>query len=355
MIGSKRFMTRLPHPRLVLKLTLAALLLLMVMNFAGTGRLASAANSPKAYVGLFKDNAVAVIDTGSNKVLTTIPVPTGPHGLAVTPDGRTVYVSSDGDSKVSIIDTTTDTVTGSIEVGKTPHGLTLSPDGKLLIVSVFGAGQVVFVDTSSNQIVGQVDVASPHNTAISLDGQTAYVSANYAAKPDAQTALVIIDLVTHTVKGSVSLPKPARTLNFSHDGKHLYFTMIDTDAVQVLDPANNQIVATVPVGASPHHALFTPDGEYALVVSQKTNELAIIDEDNKVSATVPVGKNPHWIATTADSKMAYVTDEASNDVSIVDLEAHKVISTISVGQAPRKIVIQPAVGAGMAATATAAK
>src|SRR3954467_1568917 len=109
MIGSKRFMTRLSQPRLVMKVTLAALLLLTVIGFAGTGRPASAADSPKAYVGLFKDNSVAVIDTGSNKVLTTIPVPTGPHGMAVTPDGRNVYVSSDGDSKVSIIDTATDT------------------------------------------------------------------------------------------------------------------------------------------------------------------------------------------------------------------------------------------------------
>src|SRR5205807_3958391 len=35
----------------------------------------SAAGAPKAYVGLFKDDAVAVIDTGQNKVLSTIPVP----------------------------------------------------------------------------------------------------------------------------------------------------------------------------------------------------------------------------------------------------------------------------------------
>ncbi len=56
---------------------------------------------PKAYIGLFKDNAVAVFDTMTNKVLTTIPIPVGPHGLALTPDGRTVYASSDGATVVS--------------------------------------------------------------------------------------------------------------------------------------------------------------------------------------------------------------------------------------------------------------
>src|SRR5579884_1456162 len=48
---------------------------------SSTGR----SSAPKAYVGLFKDNSVGVIDTATQKVLTTIPVPAGPHGLVLTP------------------------------------------------------------------------------------------------------------------------------------------------------------------------------------------------------------------------------------------------------------------------------
>jgi len=40
-----------------------------------------AAGAPKVYVGLFKDDAVAVIDIAQNKVIGTISVPKGPHGL----------------------------------------------------------------------------------------------------------------------------------------------------------------------------------------------------------------------------------------------------------------------------------
>src|SRR5690242_1587050 len=76
----------------------------------------AAASAPKAYIGLFKDNAVAVYDTGSNTVMKTIPIPAGPHGFVVTPDGRWVYASSDGDSVVSVIDTTSDTVSSTIQV-----------------------------------------------------------------------------------------------------------------------------------------------------------------------------------------------------------------------------------------------
>jgi YVTN family beta-propeller protein len=50
---------------------------------------------------------------------------------------------------------------------------------------------------------------------------------------------------------------------------------------------------------------------------------------------------PHWIALTNGGHTVYVTNENSNDVSVVDLDQKQVIDTIPVGQAPRKIVIQP--------------
>src|SRR5437899_1711975 len=90
----------------------------------GTGSL-MAAGAPKAYVGLFKDDAVAVIDTAQNKVLSTISVPKGPHGLVITPDGRKVYVSSDGAATVSVIDTAADRVGVSIDVGASPRARAL--------------------------------------------------------------------------------------------------------------------------------------------------------------------------------------------------------------------------------------
>src|SRR6478752_942745 len=99
------------------------------------------ARGPKAYVGLFGDNAVAVLDTATNEVLGTIPVPTGPHGLVITPDGAKVYVSGDGASTVSVIDTGSDKVVAAIEVGATPHGLSISQDGKRVLLSDFGGDQ----------------------------------------------------------------------------------------------------------------------------------------------------------------------------------------------------------------------
>ena len=126
--------------------------------------------SPKAYVGNFKDNTLSVIDTTAKRVLSTIPMPPGPHGLVITPNGRWVYVSSDGASTVSVIDTATDKVVENIEVGKNPHGLAVTPDGSLVLVAVYDTNSVAFVDSATRRVVGSVAIGRPHNIAMHPNG-----------------------------------------------------------------------------------------------------------------------------------------------------------------------------------------
>ncbi len=326
----------------------SALTLFLSVSTAG----AQASIGPKAYVGLFGDNAVAVVDTASNKVLSSVPVPAGPHGVVITPDDKRVYVSSDGASTVSVIDTTTDRVTSSIEVGQTPHGLAITPDGSRVLVAGFGTDMVSAIDTSTNTVTWRVAVPNPHNFAVSPDGQTAYVASQKAGSP----SLAILSLAGQNQVGSVPLPNTPRALSFSPDGSQLWFTEAGVDEVQVLDPTNNEVMATIPVGASPHHPLFTPNGQLGLVVSQGPGELWLLDPATDTStATVKVGDMPHWIATTPDGQTAYVTNESSNDLSVVDLTTATVIDTIPVGDAPRKIVVQRAAPRASATSATIAQ
>jgi YVTN family beta-propeller protein len=318
------------------RLAAAAVTLACMLALGGAD--SSLAAGPKVYVGLFKDDAVAVIDTAQNKVIATIPVPKGPHGLVVTPDGRKVYVSSDGASTVSVIDTAGDKIAGSIEVGVNPHGLAISQDGRRLLVSAFGTNRSLVVDTATDRIVGEVAVPQVHNGTLSADGSRAYV----ASQKQGEAAIVILDLKTMTRAGAVPLDKTPRALDLSPDGKRLCFTLAGVNAVQVLDTATNQIVAQIPVGASPHEAPFTADGHWALAVSQGPGEIGVLDVATAtVAGTVTVGKLPHWVTSTSDGRTAYVSNEGSNEVSVVDLGKRTVIATIPVGNAPRKIAVQP--------------
>jgi YVTN family beta-propeller protein len=294
------------------------------------------AAGPKAYVGNFKDNTVSVIDTHSGKVVATVPVATGPHGIVLSPDGTTLYVSGDGGSTISVIDTASDRVTHTIEVGKTPHGLAMQSDGKLLLATVYGEDRVAFVDTSTRKVIGTVPVPKPHTIAIRPDDKVAYV----ASQEPGHFMLAVVDLGARSVVRSVPLDKAPRDLEFGYDGKSLYITIAGINAIEVLDPATDKIVAEIPTGVSPHIAGYYRGTSVGVGVIQGPSELLLFNPDaNTAVRSVAVGKQPHWVATAGDGKKAYVTNEGSNDVTIVDLTTGQT-ATIPVGNAPRKVAVQ---------------
>lgn len=294
---------------------------------------ASAMAGPKAYVGNFADNTVSAIDTETGKVVATIPVAAGPHGMAITPDGRTVYVSGDGSSSVSVIDTASDKVTKTIEVGKTPNGITLTPDSKQLLVTIYGDNKIVFIDTATQAISGETAVAKPHTVSLAPGGKLAYVTSQEPGK----FGLAVLDLTTKAVSRMIPLEKTPRDGEFG-DGKMFYFTQAGVAAVQVLDPATDKVVGEIPTGASPH-AIYV-SGSAGYIVVQGPGELAQFDpQTNKVTRSVTVGKQPHWAAVADDGKTAYVTNEGSNDLTMINLADGKT-TTVAVGKAPRKVVVQ---------------
>jgi YVTN family beta-propeller protein len=313
---------------------------MLALGFA----LTAAAAGPKAYVGNFKDDSVSVIDTSAGTVIATIPVAKGPHGMSVTPDGRRVYVSGEGSTNVSVIDTATDKVTQTIEVGNTPHGLAMTPDGGLLLVGVYGEDRIAFVDTGTQKVVATAAVPKPHTIAVTPDGKLAYAASQQPGK----FALVVVDMATRTAIRSVALEKTPRDLEFGYDGKGLYFTLAGVNAVQVLDPASDKIVAEIPTGASPHIANVFRGAPAGTVVVQGPGELLLFNPATHAPLrSVAVGKQPHWVAASGDGKFAYVTNEGSNDVTVVDLASGQT-KTVAVGNAPRKVVVQRALATGAA-------
>ncbi len=302
---------------------------------SGGGSGSSVTAHRKAYVGLFGDSAVAVLDTVTNTVLKTIPV-TAPDGLAITPDGKKVYVSSTDSGTVKVITTDDDTILTSIDVGSKPAGLAISPDGSRAVVSVGGANEAVIVDTSADVVLKQVPVGMAHSSCITADGRYAYVGSQVTTAP----AVVVVDITGDTPPKSFPVDKSPRALSCT-SGK-IYFSAIGLDAVEMLDPATGMLGTPIPTGGSPHDVRATKDGKFELVVSQTVGDLEFIDPvADQVVGTVPTGKLPHWITLFTDGTEAYVTNEDDDNVVLVDLAARRVTDTIAIGNAPRKMAMQP--------------
>jgi YVTN family beta-propeller protein len=290
---------------------------------------------PKAYVGLFGEQAVAVLDTVTSQVSRKIPV-TAPDGLIITPDGAKVYVSSVDTGSVKVISTQSDAIERSIDVGSKPAGLAITPDGSRVVVSVGGANEAVIVDASTDTIVKHVSVPAAHAACVSADGQRAYVASQATDAP----AVVEIDLIGDLPVKSTPVDKAPRMLSCTPD--KLYFTAVGVDAIEVLDLTTGTLATPIPSGGSPHDVRTSRDGKLELVVSQTLGDLELIDPTrDSVVASVPTGKLAHWITPLNDGTGAYISNEGDDNLVIVDFETRRVTKTISIGKAPRKMALEP--------------
>ena len=101
-------------------------------------------------------NAVAVISTATNSVITTVPLPGAAVGLAVSlsPDGHFAYLprrpnTSQTPGYVQVLDTTTNTIVATTTVGISPWHVGVSPNGA-----------TVYVPSSESGLVHQLNPAT---------------------------------------------------------------------------------------------------------------------------------------------------------------------------------------------------
>ncbi|MEO6600783.1 MAG: YncE family protein, partial [Polyangiaceae bacterium] len=198
----------------------------------------------KAYVGLFGDQSVAVLDIVTKQVIKTIPV-TSPDGLIVTPDGKKVYVSSTDSHSVKVIVTADDTLATSIEVGAKPAGIAITPDGTRVVASVGGANEAVVIDTSIDSVVKHIAVPAAHASCITADGHWAYVASQATGAP----AIVRVDIIGDTPPKAFPVDKSPRMLSCTRD--KIYFTAVGLDAIEMLDPTTGTLGTTIASGGSP--------------------------------------------------------------------------------------------------------
>jgi len=126
------------------------------------------------------------------------------------------------------------------------------------------------------------------------------------------------------------------------NGLYAYVTNQVSNNVSVIDVTTNTVVATVAVGTSPAWVAITPNGQYAYVANYGSNNVSVIDiSTNTVVATVAVGTFPWAVAVTPNGQYAYVTSYGSNNVSVIDVTSNTVVATVAVGKSPEGIAITP--------------
>jgi YVTN family beta-propeller protein len=218
-----------------------------------------------------------------------------PVHMVQTLDGRAIFVTNFGAASVSVVDTAAWRVTATIPVPVGPHGITISPDGRWIYVACVSGGAIAIIDATSARLVGTIAlpaVARPYGVALSRDGRYLYAPDSFAAH------LFVVDTATRQVIDEVPIGLRAQLATRSADGATLYVTNGQSGTVSVLDlranPAHPRVRATVQAGAFPHGLALTPDGRYLVVANNLSDNISVIDTaTDQVLATIPGERYPN--------------------------------------------------------------
>ncbi len=142
----------------------------------------------KLFASFKTKEAVAVLDTISRKVLTTIAIPHGAEGIAVSPDGETLFVCAHWKGVVHVFDTRTHALRKTIAIDGAPgeanqlRRVRVSPDGRYVCASSHvDSFAAVYEAASLNQIGGFATPKAPMGFGFAADGRHAFLCCHDAA------------------------------------------------------------------------------------------------------------------------------------------------------------------------------
>jgi YVTN family beta-propeller protein len=197
------------------------------------------------YVSTELENAIAVIDPKSWKILDSIPTgQSESHMFAITSDGKTAYSANVGPGTVSVIDIDAKKVSKIIPVSAKTQRISISPDDKWVFTADQTNPQVVVIDATKNEVAKRVDLpALGYGTAVTPDGKTLII-----AIPKLHQ-VAAIDLNTMNVTTTVDVPKTPQFVLVRPDGKFAYVSCDASKQVAEIDLSNFKVRKIIQAGA----------------------------------------------------------------------------------------------------------
>jgi len=214
-----------------------------------------AASSTLGYQQRKAANTLSMIDPGTGKVITSLPLPAAAIAMALAPDGRRVYLT-DRSSSLLVLDRATGSTVASVPLGGQAKGLAVSSDGR----QVFVAGS---------------------------------------------TGLNIVETASHTVVATVGLRNDASGIALTPDGRTAVAITSSNNIAVGIDLASGAIQWTVPVGERPDSLVVTPDGQQALVASN-SGGVTVIDLGTRKTSDLPVGNSAEDITLSPNGGFGFV-------------------------------------------------
>ena len=249
-------------------------------------------------------------------------VPTEGNTFMINSGFGSIWASRNLDSTVVRYDPSTGDVIATIEVGPEPQKLQPA-NGRMWVRT---ADRYVAIDPATNTVVDALDksaVGPAANRSFALDGAMWICDGSRLHRYDPTTlqlvATVELDIECDEVFAADDLVVAYRTNDDPAQS--------GTSAATFVDPANNQVIATVDLPVDVAYPAVLDDAVFFPGESGST--AAVVDRGSwTVSATPDLGRPSRMGLTATDGERIYVPLVGNLDVVVVDAETFNVVDTV---------------------------
>jgi YVTN family beta-propeller protein len=246
-----------------------------------------------------KADGIAIVDTGTLKVVQVLHAGSDPEQFALSSDGRKLFVANEDTATMSVVDVASGGVIGSVAVGREPEGVGITPDGRWVLITNESDNSVSVIDAGTLKIVKSVEVGKrPRDVAFTPDGATAYVSGEF----DSSVYRIAVPQGAPVAR-VLQLRKEARPMAIVLDSKRsrLYVSTGRGGTVAVIDSASDKLLAEVPVGTRPWGIALSHDGRWLYSANGPSDDVSVIDTSTlRVVRHIPAGRSPWGVLVGPD-------------------------------------------------------
>ncbi len=298
-----------------------------------------------AYVTNSLGDSITVIDLSTLKTTGTIKVGKRVHGVCAQADGQKLFTTIESERTLKVIDTATNQVTATIPLPGVPNQCASTPDGHFVAVPNRSGDTVVIVDIRLGKIVKELPVKKPHNAYNTGRNDVLYIS----SMGDHEIDRIDLKKMEYTDKIPVGgVPRPYAV---TRNEKTLYVALSDYHGFEIVNIPDKKEIARVDLPAAPpadcilephtetHGLALSPNERELWVTSLSDNGVYVYDiAAKKLSKEIRTGECPNWIGFSPDGKYVTVSNCGSNDATIIDAKTRQAVATIKTGEGPKRLL-----------------
>jgi DNA-binding beta-propeller fold protein YncE len=224
---------------------------------------------------------MVVVDTEHDKIEGEITDVMGVHGIAVARDLGRGFITDGGENAIAIVDLSTLKMLQKVKTGMDPDTVAYDPVHHNVYAFGKGDGSATVFDGRSGQIVGTFPLGGTPQATV-VDAQRGKVYVNLQDK----NAVAVIDTATHSLTATWSIEPGENQSGLAIDIENQrLFVGCRNKLMVMLDATNGKVLAQVPIGAGTDASGYDPGTRLAFSSSGGDATVTIAREESPATLT----------------------------------------------------------------------